>query len=598
MGKLNAIVVLIKKIAPYVVVSAVVSVLCIALADPISRNDSHEWRMWLAAFGVAMILVRLLKPLLEKTTRLKQWAVRVYLAALVTACTFGVFNYYQFDNRVWSGMDDYTDIAYYYLNTKYLDELGYFSLYAAMITADREYKDHHSSKIRRYRDLRDYEVKGTQVAYEHGKQIKQRFTKARWEEFKHDVNWFLARKSTRNMQANFYVDHGYNPPPTWAVPGGGLAQIAPVESIKLIALVDVVFVSCALLGVAWAFGAETMLYAMLFFLFTFSGRWPILSHSLLRFDWSSMLVLSVCMLKKGKFGIAGAFMGYAALNRIFPAIFFFPWVVVAVLDIIKERRLPMRHVKFTAGAALMTALLVGGALAEYGPETFQQSMHNLLMHNVSYSSHRVGLGDMLMFKGETSRAEINANGGIHKKEVAIQAMQPMLRLIGALTLLFIAFFIYRRRDFPLHKLIHFAVIPFFCVTNPQINYYNLRLILVMWHASHLDKPFHKVGLSILCIIEVVAHYIQIERMARYTVTTSTSIGLFIYILLLMGYMGFFIVKSYGVFDKKTPADPGPTGDADESDPSDASTDDDEGAAEAPAPETGTSEEDDDTSKDK
>ena len=106
-----------------------------------------------------------------------------------------------------------------------------------------------------------------------------------------------------------------------------------------------------------------LLYVLLFFLFSFSGRWPVLSHSLLRFDWSSMLVLSICMLKKERFVLAGACMAYAALNRIFPAIFFYPWVVVAAYDIIKQRRLPMRHIKFVAGAAVVTALLVGIAMA-------------------------------------------------------------------------------------------------------------------------------------------------------------------------------------------------------------------------------------------
>ncbi len=169
-------------------------------------------------------------------------------------------------------------------------------------------------------------------------------------------------------------------------------------------------------------------------------------------------------------------------------------------------------------------------------------------------------GDMLMFKGETTRAQINANGGIHGKELAIQEMQPMLRAIGGLTLLFIGFYIYRNRKQPLDALVHFAVIPFFCMTNPQINYYNLRLVLVMWHGARLDKPFHKVALARLFGIEAVAHYLQGLGVERYTVTSATSIGLFVYMLMLMGYMGFHIARSYGLFEKgkkreETPPEP-------------------------------------------
>jgi hypothetical protein len=552
MLKLNELANTVKKTAPYLGVAAVVAGLCYAFGTPITRDGSHAWRMWLAVFAVALIALRSLKLLLDKAPFVKRWVVGAYFAALVSACTFGVFNYYQFDGRVLSGMDDYTDMTYYYLNTKYLNELGYFSLYAAMIVADREMNNRHSAKVRRYRDLRDYEVKSVQTAYARGELIKQRFTKERWESFKHDVDWFLARKTTREMTANFYTDHGYNPPPTWAVPGGGLSRIAPVESVKLIALVDVGFVSAALIGVLWAFGAETMLYTLLFFLFTFSGRWPILTHALLRFDWSAMLILAVCMLKKERFGLAGACMAYAALNRVFPAIFFFPWLVVAVLDTIRERRVPRRHLLFTAGAALVTVVLVGGALAAYGPDTFRQSARNLVMHNETYSSQRVGLGDVFVFGGETTRAEINAHGGIRKKEIAVQNMQVTLRLIGALAMAFIAFFIYRNRRFPVHELIPLAVIPFFCVTNAQMNYYNLRLVLVMWHASRLERPFHKVALSALCLVEIVGHYLQVERMDRYTVTSATSIGMLAYLLLLLGWMGFHILRSYGVLEKRAP----------------------------------------------
>jgi hypothetical protein len=74
MIKLNAFVELIKRIFPYLVVAALVSVLCVVFADPISRNGSHEWRMWLAVLSVAMIAVRLLKPLVDKREPLRKWA--------------------------------------------------------------------------------------------------------------------------------------------------------------------------------------------------------------------------------------------------------------------------------------------------------------------------------------------------------------------------------------------------------------------------------------------------------------------------------------------------------------------------------------------
>ena len=58
------------------------------------------------------------------------------------------------------------------------------------------------------------------------------------------------------------------------------------------------------------------------------------------------------------------------------------------------------------GAAAMSVFLIGTALVQFGPEAFQTSARNLLMHNKSYSSHRVGLGDVMLFRGEKTRAEM------------------------------------------------------------------------------------------------------------------------------------------------------------------------------------------------
>ena len=546
----------IKQIGPMIIIAALTAIYCAGFIDPISRTQSHEYRMWIAIIAVFMIVMRYFKELLFKhLSKYKQAAViNIYMAILVITSTFGVFNYYQFDKDVIKGMDDYTDIAYYYLNSKYLDELGYFNFYSAMLYADLTYKNRHASKIVRYRDLRDYEVKSTHVAFEHGLEIKEhQFTKKRWEQFTHDVDWFLARKTTANLQGNFFVDHGYNPPPTWAVAGGILANIAPVESVKMIAVVDVLFVIAMLIGVIWAFGFETMLYIALFFLFTFSGRWPVLTHSLLRFDWSALLVLSICAFKKERWVLAGALLSYAALTRIFPAIFFFAWGVVALKEIIKYRSVPVRHIKVAAGAAVMALVLIVTALAMYGSETFEESAHNLIMHNESFSSHRVGLGDLLVYDGETSRDDIRAFGGMGKKELMVQALQPELRLTGILMLLFTGFYIWRT-DKKIHNLIYLAIIPFYCITNPQINYYYVRMTLVLWHASNINKPLHKAGLILLFSVDIATQYVFLQHVPRYTVTVTTSIGMAIYFSVLIAVMIYEISRTF--FKSKKNIQPG------------------------------------------
>ena len=527
---------------PYLVLVAAVSWFSYTM-DRVNKNGSHEWRMWIALLGVGLLLYRLSQngrrlSLDHMKSVAEKWETRIYYGVLVAAIVFGVFNYFNFDKREVEGVGDGTDMAYYYLNTKYLEELGYFRFYAAVLTADKEYKDRFASRLRGYRDLRDYENKPTKIAFEHGREIKEKhFTKERWEEFKHDVDYFLSFPQMPRLFNYFFNDHGYNPPPTWAVPGYILASSVPAEKVKWIAMVDVICLVFALLAVCWAFGGEATLYVMLFFICTFSGRWPMISHCLLRFDWSSALVIAICLLKKERFAWAGAALGYAALNRIFPAIFFFPWVVFVVKQIIETRKIGKEHLLFAGGAAAMTVILVVGAIGLFGPEKLAESSKNLAMHNHSYSSHRVGLADLFVYDGEVTGREISKKGGMREKEILVQGTRNLRYLIGLSTIVFIALFILRVKK-PLHELIHYSAIPLFCVTTPQINYYNLRMILIMWHVFNLPKSrFHQLGVIGLFAIEAVTQWSQISGNVRFATTAYTSIGLFVYYLYVMAWMG-------------------------------------------------------------
>ncbi len=541
---------LLARFGPTTVAAGVAIWLCSTLGEPITKDESHEWRMWIAAAGLALLALRLLRPLARGLAG--RVAIHVWTTALVALCVFGAFNYYNFDREEAAGIGDGTDIAYYYLNTKYLQELGYFRLYAAMITADKEYEDRHASRLKRYRDLRDYRLKPIHVALEHGAEIReQRFTPERWEQFEHDVDWFLAFPHFRSLRNYFFADHGYNPPPTWGVPGLALVASTPVEDVKWLTLVDIGMVAAALAAVTWAFGPEVALWVVLFLVCTFSGRWPMLGQTLLRYDWSSALVIGVCLLKKEKWALAGAALSYAAMNRIFPAIFFFPWLAAALAEWVRTRRLPLRHVRVAAGAAVVAVGLGAAALGLFGTEVAAESAHNLSMHNASYSSHRVGLADLMVWEGELDQEEIDATGGVHARELEVQANRGLRLGIGLAVLAWLAFTIVRVRP-PLHELIQLAAIPLFCVTTPQVNYYNLRMILVIWHAALLDRGwFHRLGLALLFLVEAVTQYSHVQGNARFATTAITSWGLALYFGVVLLWTGWQVLQSY----RRAPAVP-------------------------------------------
>jgi hypothetical protein len=532
-----------RKAAPYLATAFVTALICYFFFDKISKDQSHNWRLWLAVLAVVLLGYRLVTKGMPFVTDEKSGnksalaRTKIYFGALTVAVVFGIFNYYNFDKRESVGMGDAADMLYYYLNTKYLDELGYYTLYSAMLTADKEFHNRYATRVKRYRDLRDYQLKSTKVAFEHGAEIKKRFTKERWEEFQHDVDYFMVRPEMANLYNYVFTDHGYNPPPTWAVAGYTLTSLVNVEHVKWIAMVDVYAVIAMSVAIAWAFNLEAMLFTLLFFVCSFSGRWPMLGQCLLRFDWLSAVVIGICCIKKERWALAGAALAYAAFNRVFPAIFFFPWLIAAFLEWFRTKKIPMHHVRLAGGAAVVSVFLVVTALSLFGTKAILESKDKVLMHNESFSSHRVGLANLFIYDGETTKAELKAHGGLQAKEEKVQATRKLRNLIGLVTLGFIALYIVRIKR-PVYELIQLAAIPLFCVTTPQINYYNLRIILVVWHIANLKESlFHRIGIIALFAIEVVAQLSHISGNERFATNSYTSYGLFFYYLFVMAWMG-------------------------------------------------------------
>lgn len=266
----------------------------------------------------------------------------------------GIGNYYLFDSNEVMKIGDYSDLTYYYLNSKYFEELGYFELYPAMLLADEE-DGHFLDHVSKYRDLHTY-VK-TSRKFAQLSDVKKKFTVERWQQFKDDVKFFVSHDNSGGWKY-FFSDHGFNPPPTWTIIGRILSRSTPITHLKLITSLDILLVVIMFCFVAWSFGVDTMLFSILFFCVTFSGRWPVLGHALLRFDWLVAIVVAVCMLKKNYFFVAGGLVMYAALNRIFPVLFFFPVLFHLLLCVYRHGNIDNTTKSFIKGSGCVFILLV------------------------------------------------------------------------------------------------------------------------------------------------------------------------------------------------------------------------------------------------
>ncbi|MFH1729419.1 MAG: hypothetical protein ABIA04_13500 [Pseudomonadota bacterium] len=528
------------------VLGIILSIIICLKTDPISRNQSHLVRMYLAIYSALCLIFYFIvrnkllpfKEMLKKRSYLSN----IFFALIIFGSIVGIFNYYQFDKKVFATVGDHSDVTYYYINSKYFNELGYYNLYPAILIADSELAN-KLNYIKKYRDLKTYKMVKTRHAFNNSSRIKAKFSDTRWKEFRKEIN-FLISKNIAGGWKYFFIDHGYNPPPTWTIVGGSLAKLVPVTKLKYITTVDLLLIILMFILIAKSFGLIPMFFSILFFICTFSGRWPILGQALLRFDWLVCLVSSVCFLKLNKHLSSGLLMMYSALNRIFPAIFFFPYFIKIIHGLIKDKKLCIKSKKFIIGSTISFVLLVGSSLIFLGPSAYIESQENIKLHASaeSYSSHRVGLGDALLFRFETSRKEMNKNGGIDQKRKDLETIMPALKLLALFCLIFLAIYIIKSK-LPVYSLIPLLIIPLFILTNPQINYYNLRLLLILWHFDNPKLIRNKLGLIILFAIEAITQLTHVLGYTRYTVTCTTSLGLLIYFIFIITNLSIDLIKN-------------------------------------------------------
>jgi hypothetical protein len=506
---------------------------CIA-ATPITRNGSHKGRLVLA--GVAIVLVQLgfwaHKQASPRREQLGRWITTAWIAAALV----GVFNYYNFAKKEFTTIGDYADASYYYLNSKYFAELGYPNFYEAVLVADEE-GPRRFTRVTVYRDLSNYrDLHPRRHALERADVVKSRFSAERWDAFKHDVD-FLYGHGFGGTYNYYFIDHGYNPPPAWTLIGGTLATHVAVEDLKWVTSIDIVLIALAMLAIYRVAGLQSLLISLVFFLCTFSGRWPVLGHAMLRFDWLAALVFFVLALRSGRHGLAGACLAYAALIRIFPAIFGLAYGATMLRTWVVERRFPAEQKRFLAGGVAML-LILGGASGLYvGKQGVEESIARLALHSSpeAFSSRRIGLATILTYEGEWSRKDINENGGIEQKRADLWELQPYLKMLGILLVVAAGAFVWWQRQKP-HRHTWLALYPLFASTFPQANYYNLRLLPVLFHTEEMRNPRDRVGLSMLFLVEVATQGAQVAGGDYYAWCVAASFGLLAYLVVMAVFL--------------------------------------------------------------
>ena len=258
----------------------------------------------------------------------------LWLSAVVALATFFNMGQPQFVDRS-TGAPSFIhnyDMRVYFPIAKYFEELGFDGTYLASVAAFADDDAGASLTSLGPTPLRDLDtLRMTRVSDVEGKirAVQQRFSPARWEEFKRDMRYFRQSMGVQDYLSSL-TDHGGNATPVWLTFARLLFFRASANSVTLLvtALLDPLLLVLMFVAIFRAYGARTTLVAMVVFgandFYMFGTNWV---GATLRHDWIAYLGIGIAALKLERWAAAGALLALAAMIRAFPALALFGAVV-------------------------------------------------------------------------------------------------------------------------------------------------------------------------------------------------------------------------------------------------------------------------------
>lgn len=295
------------------------------------------------------------------------------------------------------------EVYHYYLGSKYYKELKNSGLYEAVALADAESAHPYIT----VKDMRDLSNATYTIPLEEGKErartlYKPNFTPERWVEFKRDLEYMKAISAPDWLNLGMF-DAGFNPPPTWNVIGYNIANLLPLSTswfdygphwsqAEFLPLLDVALLMICALAIWRAFAFEGLCIFVIIFGTSFVSDVHWIAGSFLRYLFFIGMTLGVCFLQLRRFFWSGVFLGFAAWMVIFPGIFTVGAFIMLALaywrDRTAENRLALKH--YLLGVGLVSAILVGWSLIQFGFSYWQVFFHRILLHKDMFFVWHIG----------------------------------------------------------------------------------------------------------------------------------------------------------------------------------------------------------------
>ena len=471
---------------------------------PDSWAPTHGWAL-ARVLAVVVILVVAGYAGLERVPRLSEAARRigrrVLLAVLGVAAVLSVFTYVDFGVFRYGTYLNEWDFYHYYVGTKYAPELGYSNLYGATLAADQEGGLRYQNPRHEMRDLHTAQICDVDREAAQAALYRGRFSDGRWREFVADISWFKMQLPA-NRWSLILADHGYNGTPAWSFVVGNLVtrhlSIRHPASRALMLALDPLLLLASVAAVAWAFGLRTAFVMMIFIGTHYLMSWGHLKGALLRTDFALCSVLAVCLVKKGRYRIAGILLGWAILSRIFPVFFLVGPGVLFLWQLFRGRSINRQLLGLLVACAATVVVVVLGSCAFFGGTgIWHEWSRKIALHYADGSDWDLGyriIAEASFIKGVPIRSSAQAVATHFLGSPASGVV--LLLLLPALTFI---------RGLEDYEALAYGFVFVFLLTLASYYYYLVLCVPLLFFAPQLERPQNALGVAFMFFTGIMGY---------------------------------------------------------------------------------------------
>jgi len=428
---------------------------------------------------------------LARSGRADRW-LRPRRAALALLATLAFLTHYNFFH---STEIHKSEFFHYYLGAKYAPELGYNGIYRCSVAADFELKFEHANPLFRVMDLPSNEVRMFWVVAPRSPRCDGAFSPPRWEEFKADSVRF--REILKPDWRRVLLDHGYNPTPVWTLIGRPLTALFPAEisSLRILARFDLALIVILLAAIGWAFGFEAACVAAIAWGANAHTRYQWIGDAFLRNLWLSTSMLGICLLRKGMYRGAGAFLTLSSLLRIFPALFVAGYALRQLRLGFRSGRIDpgFRRFSVSALATGIVLLVAGAAVAGRGPGIYLEFSQRISSLTALIPNNGLGVEALLSHSSERPKRELI--DGV--RTIRMASVQKL-----------------KHEALAKNRILHFGIIAVF--------------LALFWRAAKIASDWEAaaMGASLILVLTTPAsYYLSFVLAAALLATHRTRIGI-------------------------------------------------------------------------